>query len=252
MHLKYRPGILAMLLLLLAPGTSFGQDLTTPKDVFRANIEATGGLEAWQNVNTMFTAGDMVMELDMATLVMSTESWLIRPDYLLTKMKVLEAPEGMPLGDNTIYITPEEGWIDSFQGRQELSNLPPSQSASMRSSMNGKEELGFLEQSDSLFSLLDSKEVNGSMVYVVEVKGDANTSRLYDHETLFLTGVEMASPMGSGTVTTFSSDYRKTGGVIVSYASETDLGMGVQTMSIRNIEINGDVTADKLAEMVKK
>ena len=58
--------------------------------------------------------------------------------------------------------------------------------------------------------------------------------------------------MGTGTVTTFSSDYRKTDGVIVSYASETDLGMGVQTMSIRNIEINGDVTADKLAEMVKK
>ena len=252
MDLKYRAGIFVLMLAMTAPVVSSAQDLTSAKDVFRANIEASGGMDAWKSVNNLYTSGDMVFELDMATLIMTTESWLIKPDYLLTKMKVLQAPEGMPVGDNTIYITPEEGWIDSPQGRQELASLPPSQTAAIRAGMQGKEELAYLEQPDSLFALLESREVNGFMVYVVEVNGDTATKRLYDHESLLLSGVEVPSPMGSGTVTSYSSDYRETGGVVVSYSTETDLGMGIQTMSVKRIEVNGDVTPEKLAEMVKE
>ena len=117
--------------------------------------------------------------------------------------------------------------------------------------MYAKEELGLLEQPDSVFTLLESKELDGSMVYVVEATGESTTRRFYDHDSLLLIGVETNAPMG-GTMLIKMSDYQTTEGVLIARLMETDFaGMGMQTMTIKRVEINGDITPEKLAEMVK-
>ncbi len=252
MHAMKKTGVAVLLLILMSPIVSNAQDLSSPKAIFEANIDATGG-SAWHDVKTMHSVMEMVMEMEMATMIMTMESWIIRPDYLVTKIKMLEGPPGMPdgAGNSTVYITPEESWIDGFQGRQEVSSLPAVQRDQMRAGMYAKEELGLLERPDSVFTLIESKELDGSMAYVVEVKGESTTRRFYDHDSLLLIGVEASSPLGGMMMTTIS-DYRTIEGIKFAHSTETDLsGMGTQTMTVKRVMINVDITPEKLAEMVK-
>lgn len=252
MHIIYRTCVAVLVLLLTSPTVSYGQDLSTPKAILKANIEATGG-DVWNEVKTMHTVTEMVMKMEMATVTMTMESWVIKPDYMVTKIKMLEGPPGMRdgAGNSTIYITPEEGWIDGFQGRMEISSLPAAQRDQLRTATYVKDELGLLEQPDSVFTLLESREVAGSMAYVIEVKGEATAGRFYDHDSILLVAMEANSPMGGMMMSTFS-DYQASQGVRMAHAIETDLsGVGMQTMTIKRVEINGDITPEKLAEMVK-
>ncbi|MCZ6757165.1 MAG: hypothetical protein O7C39_02680, partial [Bacteroidetes bacterium] len=76
MHAR-KIGLILWVLLLTATTLSSGQDLKTPNDVFEANIEATGGSEAWNNVRTMYTKTEMVTDIHQMSLIMSTESWVV-------------------------------------------------------------------------------------------------------------------------------------------------------------------------------
>jgi len=244
--------VAALILLLMSPTVSTAQDLSTPKAIFEANIEATGG-GAWNDVTTMHTVMDMVLDMEMASMLMTMESWIIKPDYMVTKIKMLEGPPGMPAGagNSTIYITPEEGWVHGFQGRQEFSSLPAAQRDQLNIATYAKDELGLLERSGAVFTLLESREVSGSMAYVIEVEGEAVARRFYDHDSLLLVALETNSPMG-GTMMSTISDYRSSNGVKVAHAITTDFGgMGTQKMTVKSIEINGDITPETLAEMVK-
>jgi len=249
MHRLDRYFVTVLLLVLVAPSAAIAQGLSSPKDIFRANLEATGGESAWDAVHTMHTSGEMVMALDMGTMSMNNDTWIIRPDHLLTKISVIEAPEGVPAGDNTIYITPDGGWIDGMQGRQNINDLPPNVRSSFDAGMYGKEELALLERADEDFTLLDPRDVEGSMAYVVEVKGDVTTRRFYDQESLLLVATETPSPMG-GMAMTYPGDYQETSGLLIPRSTESDIGMGTMTMTVKAVEINNpDLTPAKLAEM---
>jgi hypothetical protein len=196
----------------------------------------------------MHTTGEMVIDSDQGTMSMTSETWVIRPSHLLTKMSFVEAPPGMPAGDTVVYITPDGGYVDSFQGRQDINDMPAAQRNSMMAGLYAKEELAFLDRPDEDFKLLDPREVDGAMAYVVEVKGDETTRRLYDQDSLLLLASEAPSPMG-GMFTAYQKDYQETNGLLVARSTETDMGMVTMTMTVKNVEINPDLTPSKLAEL---
>lgn len=253
MYLRKVSGIVFTLLLLL-PLYASAQNLTTPKAVFEANIEATGGMDAWEEVKTMYMMTEVVMDVQQMSFTLSTESWIIKPNYMLSKAKMLDAPPEMPAGAGnvTVYITPEEGWMDSMQGRMDVSSLPAAQQMQYESTMKAKEELARLAQPDSMFTLLESQELDGAMAYVIEIKGDSGAKLYYDQSSHLLIGTEMPSPMGGGPIIARSLDYETVDGLKVARTIEVDLGaMGSQSMNIRRIEFNGDITPESLASMAE-
>ncbi|GMQ81814.1 MAG: hypothetical protein BMS9Abin05_1250 [Rhodothermia bacterium] len=248
-------GLVVWVLLLTLTSVTSGQDLKTPKEVFEANIEATGGLEAWNSIKTMYVKMEMVMDIQQMSLTLSTESWVIKPDYLFSKVKVNDAPPEFPAGAGnvTAYITPDEGWINSFQGRQDLSSLPAAQRFQYESAMQVKEELTRLTKPDSMFVMLESEEFDGSMAYVIEMKGEPNATLFYDHDSLLLVATKIPSPMGGDPFVVRSLDYESIDGVKIARSTEVDMGsFGSQTASIRRIELNRDITPEKLAAMAEE
>lgn len=248
-------GLVLWILLLTATSVTSGQDLKTPKEVFEANIEATGGLESWNSIKTMYVKMEMVMDIQQMSLTLSTESWVIKPEYLFSKVKVHDAPPEFPAGAGnvTAYITPEEGWINSFQGRQEMSSLPAAQRTQYESSMQVKEELSRLSEPDSMFVMLEPEDFDGSMAYVIEMKGEPNAKLFYDHASLFLVAKEMPSPMGGAPIVVRSLDYESVDGLKIAHTTEIDMGsFGSQSMSIRRVELNGDITPEKMAVMAEE
>ncbi|MCH8122740.1 MAG: hypothetical protein IH853_06415 [Bacteroidetes bacterium] len=254
MHAR-KIGLILWVFLLTATTVSSGQDLKTPKEVFEANIEATGGSEAWNNVKTMYMKMEMVMDIQQMSLIMSTESWVVRPGYLFSKVTVHDAPPEFPAGAGnvTTYITPDEGWVDSFQGRTEFDSLPAAQRWQYESTMHVKEELQRLALPDSMFTMLESEEFDGSMAYVIEMKAEPQARLFYDHDSLLLVGTEMPSPMGGDPFVVRVLDYETIDGLKIAHSIEVDMGsFGFQSMSVRRVELNGDITPESLAAMVEK
>lgn len=248
-------GLILCALLLTTTTLLSGQDLKTPKEVFEANIEATGGSKAWNNVKTMYTKMEMVMDMQQMSLIMSTESWVIKPEYMFSKVTIHDAPPEFPAGagDVKAYITPDGGWIDGIQGRQEMSSLPAAQRMQYESTMQVKEELSRLDEPDSMFVMLDSEEIDGSMAYAIEMKGAPNATLFYDHSSLLLVATKIPSPMGGDPFVVRSLDYETVDGVKIAHTTEVDMGsFGSQSMNICRIEFNGDITPEKLAAMAEE
>ncbi|MCZ6758705.1 MAG: hypothetical protein O7C39_10515, partial [Bacteroidetes bacterium] len=116
-----------------------------------------------------------------------------------------------------------------------------------------KEELQRLALPDSMFTMLESDEFDGSMAYVIEMKAEPQARLFYDHDSLLLVGTEMPSPMGGDPFVVRALDYEMIDGLKIAHSIEADMGsFGSQSMSVRRVEFNGDITPESLAAMVEK
>jgi hypothetical protein len=242
--------ILVLGLVFARPASS--QDVSTAKDVLTTNIASTGGADAWNAISDMHSVSENVIEFPQGVLVTRAEVWSIGSDYMVNKTKTLESPAGFPegAGNATIFLTPDGGWIDSFQGKQDIGSLPGGMGDQIRSGMKVKDELDLLARPDSAFTLTED-ELDGAASWVVEVAGEVPTRRFYDKGSFILIGVELTVP-GIGKVMRTITDYRKVGDVMVSFGSEADMGpTGVQTSTVKTMEFNTDLTPESLAALVE-
>lgn len=239
-------------ILLLIPATGQAQDLTTARDVLEANIEATGGRTAWEGITDMHIQQEMVMEMQqMGVIVIATESWLVEPGFMYSTVSLQEGPPQVPAAalERRVYKTPEGGWVESANGRQDMSELSAAEQATMGRA-SAKNELDLLEKADSTLALLPDDEFDGTAAYVVQSTLEDGTPLkfFYDKDSFLLIGQEVATEMGQTQIQI--GDYREVNGVLFSFETVVDLGpTGSQTIQVTDLEVNAGYTAEDIAEI---
>lgn len=241
-----------ILLLLLAPAL-LAQDLTSARAVIEANIEATGGQAAWEAVTDVHQKARVDIGMAMGEIALSIESHATMNGHIFARIKFVDGPEGIPAEaiEQTVYITPDGGWVKSAQGEQDINDMPPAAQASIRDQFLAKPELKYVTMPDSSLTFVGTRDLeNGATAYeiVVNVMGQDNTL-FYDTTTLFRIGAESSNPMG--TFVMMSGDHRDTGnGLIIPFSQSGDMGQaGTQSVTVETIEFNTGLTPTAIRVM---
>lgn len=236
----------------LSPSGAVAQDLDNARAVIEANIEATGGMEAWEGIQDMYTETDVVVELPQGMIVITNESWRVLPGYLLNVTEFVEGPPGIPAEqiNNMAYITPDGGFIENMNGRQNVNDLPEEAVASFRSS-SAKNELDYLSLPDSALVFHGLDEIEGEEVYSIEVMNPNSQKLFYSTESNLLVATEGPSPMG-GTALTRILDYEEVEGLLLAFTQEIDMGQMTQSVEIQDVEINEGLSAADLEAMANE
>ena len=236
----------------LTPTGAAAQDLDNARAVIEANIEATGGSDAWEGIEDMYTESDVVVEIPQGVLVITNESWRVVPGYLLNITEFVEGPPGIPAEqiNNMAYITPDGGYVENAGGRQNVNDLPEEAVASFRAS-SAKNELDYLALPDSALVFQGLDEIDGEEVYSIRVMNPNPQTLYYSTDTLYLVATEGPSPMG-GTAVTRIFDYEQVGDVMIPFTQEMDFGQGTQSVEIQEVEINEGVTPEDLEQMANE
>ena len=216
---------------------------TTAEDVLEANLEATGGRAAWEAIENMHVVQEVLAEMPQGLMTLESEAWIIFPDYMFADVRQTMEASGMPAVDSKIYMTPEGGWMETPQGRQEFDEPPAELRNAARS--DAKEELALLN-GDAELTLLPNQKMDGTDTYVVQVGGENGTKRYYDAESLLLIATEAPSPMG-GTMIQRVSDYRQVGNVQFPHQQDAEITDEIrQSVVLSTVEFNIDLTPEQL------
>lgn len=230
---------LLLVLALLGTGSAAAQ-YTTPQEVLEANIEATGGRTAWENIESLHLSQEIITELPQGLLTMASEAWIIFPGYVYATTEQTSEMEGMPAMNTTIYVTPEGGWMDTPMGRQDAPAEVRDQNRS------AKEEIALLAAEAPALALLDEQSIDDRPAYVIQVGGETGMKRFYDKETLLLVAVEQDSQMGP--MMRRVSDYKEVDGLTFGHTQEMDMGGQMrQSVIISAIDINPAISPEELA-----
>lgn len=62
----------------------------------------------------------MSVEIPQGIIVLDIETWNVYPGFMLATQKLVSGPEGLPDIGNTVFVSPEESWVQSAQGRQDI------------------------------------------------------------------------------------------------------------------------------------
>ncbi len=214
---------------------------TTAEEVLRANIEATGGMEAWEAATGVYQVTEITMEMGDNMMMMERQSWQMQSGYKLEMM----TSEMFP-GPIMTYITPEGGFSTSPMGREEFADTSKAVADAKR---HFKEEIALLQDSDAPEMTLETGDFDGTPVYIVGIASDPPSKRFYDQETLLLLGIEITPPEGEP-ARLYIDDYRDVGGLQMPFFQSVDImqqGMEMtQSMVMTEQEINPSITPEEL------
>lgn len=241
--------LIALVFLGTTSTTVVAQDTMTARSILEANIEATGGLEAWKSVKDMSTVADISFEIpQMGTLMLKLEAFSMFPGYGYTNIELQSGPAVVTADqvNQKAYYSPLEGWMEAGGNRTDLNNLPPAQRAQFQRS-SPKNELEYLNLPDSALVRLDDDVLNDKPVYVITVNDNGQTVKyLIDQETKYIAG--QATQTQIGEVLSVMSDYREIGGFIFPFVQTAEMGgQGTQVITFSNIEINSGLTPESIA-----
>ncbi|PIQ60953.1 MAG: hypothetical protein COV99_10140 [Bacteroidetes bacterium CG12_big_fil_rev_8_21_14_0_65_60_17] len=232
---------------------ALAQELTSPRSIIEANLEATGGQEAWEAVQDMHMKANIGIAMAMGEISISLESHSTTSGHIYGLVNLVDGPEGIPAEAvrQEVYVTPDGGWVKSAQGQQDINDMPAAARDGIRNQFTAKPELAYIDMPDSLLSLAGIRDLpDGSRAYEVKINmAGQETTVLYDVETLYQVGQEATTPMGA--ITMYSSDFRDVGnGLVVSFKQEGDAGdAGSQTVSLESFEINTGITPADIEKM---
>ena len=245
----YSFAFLAFAFLFLTSPTANAQDAMTARGVIEANIEATGGLEAWRDVKDMTSEASIDFEIpQMGTLKLKLEAVSLFPGYGYTNIELLGGPAVVTAEqvNQKAYYTPLEGWMEMGGQRTDLKNLPEAQRQQFQRS-SPKSELEFLNLPDSALVLLEDEVLNDRPVYAINVTTSGTTVKfLFDKETKLVAAQETNSPVGK--IMSFMSDYREVNGFTMAFMQTAEMGgQGTQIINFTNIQLNSGITAAQIA-----
>lgn len=230
------------LLLVLALATSLGAlaqpAYTTAEEVLEANIEATGGRDAWNQVERLHLTQQIMVEMPGNLMTLTSDAWIIFPTHFFVTTE--QTSEGTA-ANSTIYVSPEGGFMESAMGRQEFQEPPPELAGQQRTA---KEEIALLDDGAEM-TLVPDTTFEETAAYLVELSD--GSKRYYDAQTLLLLAVEASSPMGP--VLRRVSDHGAVEGLTFGRTQEVEFGGMRQSVTIDTIEINPDISPDQLELM---
>jgi len=236
----YHYNMLALGLILLTVPSATAQDLTSARAVLEANIEATGGMDAWRSVTDMVSEADIDFAIpQMGSLLIKLETWSLFPGYGYTSVEMIDGPAAVPAEqvNQKAYYTPLEGWVETAAGKTDIQSLPDAQRRQFQRS-SPKAELEFLNLPDSSLVMLEDEMLSDQSVYALNITTDGMTSKyLFDKSTFYVVGQETVTPMGA--FMTVMSDFRTVKGFTFAFVQFADLSaQGTQTITFSKIDLN--------------
>lgn len=190
-------------------GATQAQSYDTPQAVLEANIAATGGADAWQQVRTLRREGQMKVETPMGTMQDTYQETYQFPGYRRAEIR-------SNFGNNATINTPEKSWIQTDQGNEPMDEVHPLTTLAL----DGPNVERLLLDSD-LISWMDVSrdEIGGIDAYRVRFRHDGTIyRRFYDAETLYLIAADQ--PGRNGTELYKYRDYREIEGLMFPFEVE--------------------------------
>ncbi len=213
--------------------------LDSAEDLFRANLDITGGEERWRQVNSIRLEAQIsgkIDETDLEGLRISISKF---PGYRYVEQQVLN---GGIRETYKLRYTPEKAWIEQ-DGKKSL--VPKDDGLSM---LQAKEELALLEDEVVEIMQFERTFFNNKRVFKVVYARKNNTfTRYYDRQNLLLIATE--TPLNDGSVVaTWFSDYRDVKGLLFPFQISvfTPGVQGRQIYQVSHISLNVEVNLSQL------
>jgi len=217
-HTRLKKVAIVLLLGLVSTTSSQARQVATAREVLAANLEATGGAEAWRDVHTIVRSGTRVLGTPMGERKSAFTDYLQYPGYQRTEESIDSPMEAM---EQVIVSTPEARWITVRDGVREL---PVRQWVA---SDWAKDEIYLLENEGVEFGPLETETDEKGASYVVSFTFNGETyRRKYDTDTLFLTASEAPGNDGKKAWQYFS-DYRDVDGFQIPHRWDTSASITI-------------------------
>lgn len=241
-----RRTLFAITALFVAAGAS-AQDATL-EEVLQAHYETIGGLEAWQDVESMKATGTMVVgggQIEAPFVMYAKRPRMQRVEFTVQGMTGIQAFDG------------EQAWmLMPFMGQTEPEVMPEDQARQMREEADIDGPLIGYEEEGIELELMGTEDVDGTPAYKIRVTMPSGQERFYylDAEYYLPIKVEGEREQGEQTVAfeTILGDYKETeDGLVMAYSIENRIpGMpqGGQMMVLDEVEVDVEM-ADSLFTM---
>ena len=211
--------------------------LKTAKEVLEANVEATGGADAWSTIKTIRLEGTMEMDSPMGGGGTRKGPFIVHvklPGYS-HRESTMETQRGEM--KSTLVMTPEKSWAESSMGGRR--DLPDQDWMDLESA---KQELALLNNDAYTLAGLETDIADTGPIYIVSVEHNGKMyKRHYDQISLMLLAAERPSLRG-GKEWIHYGDYKDVDGLKVAHtwASQGRIvtqgggGSTERTIEIRN------------------
>jgi outer membrane lipoprotein-sorting protein len=220
--------------ILLTAGTGAAQDLTLDQ-VLAKHYDAVGGLDNWQNVQTMRVTGRM-------TLMPGTEAPAVMTMKRPSKMRMeftFQGMTGIQAYDGTA------AWmVMPFMGKTEAEPMPPDMSKDVIEQADFDGPLMGYREAGHQIELLGVVDVEGTKAYDLKVtlKGGDVQHHFLDAEYFVPIKIVGNRTMQGNTVEyeQILSDYKDVGGLMIAHSIEvkTKGAPTGQVITIDNVELN--------------
>jgi outer membrane lipoprotein-sorting protein len=218
----------------------------TVDEVVTANLEAKGGAEAWEALETgrmsgtMRTGGGAAGALEFPFTIEFKKPDQLRLEFTMQGMTAVQALDG------------ETGWsIMPFMGKTEPEEMAEDQIKQLKNQAEFEGVLVNYKEKGHTVELLGKEEVDGTPAFKLKVTragGDVDT--LYLDEEYFVEFKVESQREIQGTEVTVSTvlgDYKEVDGLMFAHSMEMSFGGGdvQQTITIETIELGVELTDDR-------
>lgn len=200
---------LSLFLVVIFSSSVDAQDFNTAREVLEANVEATGGSDAWKAIKSSTLKGTRVLDTPMGERKADFTTYNRYPGYSRTD-EVIHSPMGEM--EQVMVSTPEGRWTNAMGGTREL----PARSWIV--SESAKDELFLLSDDRVELGSLETEIDETGPVFVVSFTFEGESyKRKYNQFTLLLTAAEAPGNDGSKNWTSYD-DYREIDGFHIPHA----------------------------------
>lgn len=238
---------LALLCLVAFLAVPAGAQDMTVDDVVAKNIEAKGGQEAWDAIESAKISGKLEMPGGAMTMPMTL--YFKRPDKVRVEMemqgqKIVQAYDG------------ETGWqIMPLMGKAEPQKMSEAEVKQVKRQADFEGPLVDWKEKGHTVELVGKTEVDGTPAWQLDVtleSGEKTTMYLdADHFVEFKTVGTAETPGGTLEIEAILGDYKEVGGVMLAHSLEMRTAGQPQgaTITFDNVTVNPEGVDDSLFTM---
>jgi len=226
-------GVLVLVSVTAAP--LFAEDEMTLQQVLDKHYEAMGGVEAWAAVNAIHQKGNM----QMMGMEAPIEMWVKRPgklrvEFTMQGMKGIQAIDG------------DSGWqVMPFMGSTEPEPMPDEMLDMMSTDVDVDGPLFDWKEKGHQVELVGTEDIEGTPAYRIDVtmENGVEASIYLDAEHFVPISMKSKATFQGQQFDTTStiSDYKEVGGLMIAHSVSAESTMGVQTITLAEVEINPEV-----------
>lgn len=242
--------ILAVGALFLTAGALRAQDRTL-EQVLQCHYENIGGLDAWQNLQTMEVSGTMTMTGPQGVMEVPITMYAKRPRKQRLELS-MQGMTGIQAFDG------ETGWmLMPFMGQTSAEEMPAEMTQQMREESDIDGPLIGYEAEGIQLELMGQEEVEGTPAYRIKVTMPNGDEQTYFLETEYCLPIKVQATMEqagqSYDVESIMGDYKAVDGLLMPHSIERRMGMqaGSQTMTLEEVTLNQPIP-DSIFAMPKK